>query len=330
MSSLAPGGESRPSPLSLRGGILARKMSDPESIENRAECLFRGLQERICAVLEAADGAARFRSDAWERPGGGGGLTRVLTEGALFERGGVNFSSVHGRFSPEFAAQLPAGSGAGLDFFATGVSLVLHPRSPRIPTVHANFRLLRRGPSLWFGGGADLTPYYPALEDVIHFHATWKAACDRHDPDFYRRYKKWCDEYFYLPHRRETRGVGGIFFDYLQRDVERDFAFVSDAGSAFLEAYLPIVRRRRDDPWGERERSFQLLRRGRYVEFNLLFDRGTTFGLKTDGRAESILMSLPPLARWEYDARFEESSDEAALARDWLKPRDWLGLGDST
>jgi coproporphyrinogen III oxidase len=246
----------------------------------------------------------------------------VLSDGAVFEKAGVNTSRVAGELKPEFAAQLP---GDGLAFAAAGVSLVLHPKSPMVPTVHANFRCLRRGAALWFGGGADLTPYYPVLDDVVHFHATWKAACDRHDAAFYPRFKRGCDEYFYLPHRRETRGVGGIFFDYLQRDPTRDLAFVADAGGAFLEAYLPILARRRADPWGERERAFQLLRRGRYVEFNLLYDRGTTFGLKTDGRAESILMSLPPLARWEYDVQHEPGTREAALA-DWLRPRDWLGL----
>jgi coproporphyrinogen III oxidase len=195
--------------------------------------------------------------------------------------------------------------------------------SPRVPTVHANFRCLRRGGALWFGGGSDLTPYYPEREDVVHFHRAWKQVCDRHDSGFYPRFKKWCDEYFYLPHRGEMRGVGGIFFDYLTRDSERDFAFVRDAAHTFLEAYLPIVRRQRRKPYGERERAFQLLRRGRYVEFNLLYDRGTTFGLKTDGRTESILMSLPPLVRWEYDAAFEPGSPEARLG-EWLLPHDWL------
>jgi coproporphyrinogen III oxidase len=293
-------------------------------LELEAQHAFETLQTRICDALAHSDGAATFRSDRWERPGGGGGLTRVLAGGALFEKAGVNVSSVHGELRPEFAASLP---GDGLRFFATGISLVLHPTSPRIPTVHANFRCLRRGSALWFGGGADLTPYYPVREDVLHFHRTWKSACDRHDPDFYPRFKKWCDEYFYLPHRGETRGVGGIFFDHLQRDPARDLAFVRDAGDAFLPAYLPIVERRRGDGYGERERQFQLLRRGRYVEFNLLYDRGTTFGLKTDGRVESILMSLPPLVRWEYDARFDTGSEEAALAA-WLKPRDWLDEAD--
>jgi coproporphyrinogen III oxidase len=284
----------------------------------RAERFFQELQDTICSALERADGKAKFKSDPWQRPGGGGGLTRVMADGAVFEKGGVNTSSVHGQLKPDFAAQLP---GDGLEFFATGISLVLHPLSPMVPTVHANFRCLRRGTALWFGGGADLTPYYPVLEDVLHFHRTWKRVCDAHDPTYYPRFKKWCDEYFYLPHRGETRGIGGIFFDQLSGNV---FEFVRDAGQSFVDAYLPIVEQRRRNAYGAEERQFQLLRRGRYVEFNLLYDRGTTFGLKTDGRTESILMSLPPLVRWEYDAHFPEGSREANL-HDWLRPRDWLG-----
>jgi len=292
-------------------------------IEERAAAYFRALQDQICAGLEAADGAARFREDEWVRPGGGGGRSRVLEGGALLEKAGVNYSLVHGEFKPEMAASMP---GDGLGFVATGMSLVLHPRSPRIPTVHANFRCLRRGGVAWFGGGADLTPYFPVREDVEHFHRTWKTACDAHDPAYYPRFKQWCDDYFFLPHRNETRGVGGIFFDYLQADPEADFAFVQRCGDAFLSAYLPILERRRNDPHGERERQFQLYRRGRYVEFNLLYDRGTIFGLKTDGRVESILMSLPPLVRWAYDAKFEAGTEEAELV-DWLRPRDWLSGG---
>jgi len=293
------------------------------SVEQRADAWFRDLQARICAALETEDGHAQFKTDRWERPGGGGGITRVLVDGDLFEKGGVNTSAVHGQFKPELAATLP---GDGLEFFACGVSLVIHPRSPMVPTVHANFRCLRRGAVSWFGGGADLTPFYPEREDVLHFHRTWKAACDQHDPAYYPRFKQWCDEYFFLPHRGETRGVGGIFFDQLHSDPERDLAFVTDAGNAFLDAYLPIVRRRREAPFGERERAFQLLRRGRYVEFNLLYDRGTMFGLKTDGRTESILMSLPPLVRWDYDVHFPPGSREARL-QEWLKPTDWLASG---
>jgi coproporphyrinogen III oxidase len=294
------------------------------SLQDRAAEYFRGLQDRICTALEATDGSARFRQDEWARPGGGGGRSRVITNGAVFEKGGVNFSLVHGELKPDFAASLP---GNGTAFVATGVSLVLHPQSPRVPTVHANFRMLRRGDAAWFGGGADLTPYYPVREDVEHFHRTWKRACDAHDKDHYPRFKKWCDEYFYLPHRGETRGIGGIFFDQLAGDPERDFAFVQECGNAFVDAYLPIVERRRKDGFGERERNFQLLRRGRYVEFNLLYDRGTIFGLKTDGRVESSVKSHPPLTRWDYDPSFAPGSEEAAL-QDWLRPHAWLSESD--
>jgi coproporphyrinogen III oxidase len=289
-------------------------------VAERADQLVRELQRTICDGLEREDGTGRFLTDEWQRAGGGGGITRVLSDGALFEKAGVNTSAVHGQLKPDFAAQLP---GDGLDFFAAGVSLVLHPKSPRVPTVHANFRCIRRGKALWFGGGADLTPYYPVREDVLHFHRTWKEACDRDDPALYPKYKKWCDDYFFLAHRGETRGIGGIFFDNLMRDPERDLALLRTLGESFLPAYLPIAQRRKNDAYGERERHFQLLRRGRYVEFNLIYDRGTTFGLKTDGRVESILMSLPPLVRWEYDAKFPEGSEEAQL-KDWLRPRDWL------
>jgi coproporphyrinogen III oxidase len=295
----------------------------------RARDYFRQLQGHITQSLEAVDGRGRFREDLWERPGGGGGASRVMEEGDVFEKAGVNWSDVAGELPEEMAAQMP---GTTRQFRATGVSLVLHPRSPMIPTTHANFRCLEKGDTLWFGGGADLTPYYPHREDVVHFHGVWKSVCDRHDPNFYTRFKKWCDEYFYLKHRNETRGVGGIFFDYLQgttarpEDREAIRAFVGDAGNAFLSSYLPIVERRRHEPWGERERDFQLYRRGRYVEFNLIYDRGTLFGLKTDGRIESILMSLPPLVRWVYDHRTEPGSREAGLA-EYLTPTDWLSQG---
>src|SRR5262245_55259895 len=260
-------------------------------MHDRAVIFFRGLQDRICAGLERADGGAAFREDSWQRPGGegGGGRTRVIADGAVFEKGGVNFSEVFGEFSPEFAKQIP---GDGVHFTAAGVSLVIHPSSPLVPTVHANFRYLTHGPKRWFGGGADLTPYYPYRDDVVHFHRTWKAVCQRHAAVAdYRRFKQWCDEYFFLPHRTEPRGVGGIFFDYLEGDDEALFAFVRDAGDAFLDAYLPIARRRKDEPYTPQQRQFQEYRRGRYAEFNLLYDRGTVFGLKTGGRTESILMS---------------------------------------
>ncbi|MBX9680002.1 MAG: oxygen-dependent coproporphyrinogen oxidase [Gemmataceae bacterium] len=281
---------------------------------------FRSLQDRICSALLELDGGRPFHEDAWERPGGGGGRTRVLAEGDVFEKGGVNFSEVHGDMSPEFAKQVP---GDGTAFYATGISLVLHPRNPNVPTVHANFRYLRKGEKSWFGGGADLTPYYPVREDVIHFHKTWQSVCNRHPaPVDYARFKKWCDDYFFLPHRQEARGVGGIFFDYLEGDFEKTFAFVQDCGPAFLDAYLPIARRRKDDAYGETERAFQEYRRGRYVEFNLIYDRGTLFGLKTGGRIESILMSLPPTVRWLYDYHPSAGTREAELY-EYLKHRDW-------
>jgi coproporphyrinogen III oxidase len=290
------------------------------AIAETAAAWLRGLQDRICHALETLDGKARFREDEWTREGGGGGRTRVMEGGALFEKGGVNFSDVHGELPAEIADKTP---GEGRAFRATGVSLVLHPATPMVPTVHANFRCLVKSGAWWFGGGGDLTPYYPFREDVEHFHRTWKTACDRHDASYYPRFKKQCDEYFYLPHRGETRGVGGIFFDYLTGDFDRLFAFVKDAGDAFIPAYVPIAERRRELPYGEKERDFQLFRRGRYVEFNLIFDRGTIFGLKTGGRIESILMSLPPLTRWGYDVKPEPGSREAELYG-YLKATDWI------
>ncbi len=256
--------------------------------------------------------------------------------GALFERAGVNFSEVYGNFDEAYAARMKAGSGT--KFFATGVSLVLHPLNPFVPTVHANFRYLERGSSGWFGGGSDLTPYYPFLEDAIHFHRTLKEACDRFDGSFYPKFKKWCDDYFFIKHRNESRGVGGIFFDYLTgerddsspessdpegRGIEFIFEFVQSVARAFLPAYLPIAERRRAETYTERNREFQMIRRGRYVEFNLVYDRGTHFGLETRGRAESILVSLPPVVRWVYDYRPEPGTREAE-AWEFFRPRDWL------
>jgi coproporphyrinogen III oxidase len=279
----------------------------------------QGLQDRISRAISDIDGSL-FREDTWSREGGGGGRTRVLENGNVFEKAGVNFSAVHGNLPAEFAAKIPLGSGT--EFFATGVSLVFHPRSPMVPTVHANFRFLEKGDASWFGGGMDLTPCYPYEEDATHFHRTIKTACDRHNPDFYPRFKKWCDEYFYLKHRGEMRGIGGIFFDYLKDDAEKNFSFVRDIGDSFLDAYLPIVRRRQDEPYSDAQRQYQLYRRGRYVEFNLLYDRGTIFGLETRGRTESILMSLPPLARWVYDFKPGPGSvEEKAL--EFYQPREW-------
>lgn len=293
-----------------------------ETIRPRAVEFFKGLQDRICAGLERADGAAAFREDTWERPGGGGGRTRVIGDGAVFEKGGVNFSEVFGEMDPAFASQIP---GSGTSFTAAGVSLVIHPRSPLVPTVHANFRFLTKGDRAWFGGGADLTPFYPFKEDVVHFHRVWKNVCEAHAPLVdYAAMKKECDEYFFLPHRGEARGVGGIFFDYFGGgDPEAAFAFVRAAADSFLDAYVPIVERRKALEWTPEQRAFQEYRRGRYVEFNLVYDRGTLFGLKTQGRTESILMSLPPVVRYVYDYRPEPGSREAELTEYWLKPRDW-------
>jgi coproporphyrinogen III oxidase len=295
---------------------------------DRVDVYLRELQERLCAAFEAEDGRGRFHEDAWERAGGGGGRTRVLRDGALFEQAGVNYSQVWGDALPA-AATLARPQLQGRSFRAGGVSLVLHPHNPYVPTLHANVRMLvaelaGTEPVWWFGGGFDLTPYYGFVEDAVEWHRNARAACADFGPDVYERFKKWCDEYFYLPHRLETRGVGGLFFDDLNEwGFERSFEFLRSVGDHVLPGYLPIVKRRRDTPWGERERSFQLLRRGRYVEFNLLYDRGTRFGLQSGGRTESILMSLPPLARWEYDWRPEPGSPEEQTVREFLRPRDW-------
>ncbi|MDH3592594.1 MAG: oxygen-dependent coproporphyrinogen oxidase [Planctomycetota bacterium] len=285
-----------------------------QSLRDRAAALMRALQDEICFGIEAleaaAGGRAVFARDAWEREGGGGGVTRVLSGGALIEKGGVNVSEVDGHFTEEFAKQVP---GSGTSFYATGVSLVLHPRNPHVPTVHANFRHIEHGDKAWFGGGADLTPYYFHEEDKAHFHDAWRATCERHGAVAdYPAFRDWCDRYFFLPHRGERRGVGGIFFDYLD-NTEEVLAFVADAGHSFLDAYSPIVERRMSTPSTPEQRAWQELRRGRYVEFNLIHDRGTIFGLKTGGRTESILMSLPPRVRWDYMADPAPGTDEAAL-----------------
>ncbi len=298
---------------------------DVSDLFDRAAKFFSELQTDICRVLAEVDGSAEFTADAWQRPGGGGGVARVLEGGALFEKAGVNWSSVDGELPAELADHMP---GEGRTFRASGVSLVLHPRSPMVPTTHANFRCLTKGNALWFGGGSDLTPYYLFREDAVHFHAALAGACDRHRPiGDYDRFKAWCDEYFFLPHRGETRGVGGVFFDYLgakgEHPAEQVFDFVCDLGRSFVQAYVPIAQRRQTEPYGDLERAWQLRRRGRYVEFNLIYDRGTLFGLKTNGRVESILMSLPPLVRWDYDVMATPGSPEADLLAH-LRPIDWL------
>ena len=292
-----------------------------------------GLQDNICSGLEAQDGSGRFREDLWQRETGGGGRTRVLEPGDVFEQAGVNFSHVFGnRLPPSATAARPELEGR--DFQALGISLVIHPRNPYVPTSHANVRFFiaskpgaRNGENesiWWFGGGYDLTPYYANMEDVIHWHKAAKETCQPFGEDIYPRYKQSCDDYFYLKHRNETRGVGGLFFDDLNEwGFERSFDFMQAIGNSYLPAYLPIVERRKQMAYGDRERAFQLYRRGRYVEFNLVYDRGTLFGLQSGGRTESILMSLPPVVNWRYNYQPEPGSAEAKLDY-YLKPRDWL------
>ncbi|HEX4152877.1 MAG TPA: oxygen-dependent coproporphyrinogen oxidase [Steroidobacteraceae bacterium] len=301
----------------------------PAAPDPRAVQSYLGeLHDRITAAVEAVDGTS-FRRDAWRRPGGGGGESRVLSDGAIFERAGVSVSHVFGEEMPNSASTArPLTAGAA--FEAMGLSLVFHPCNPYVPTTHCNVRFLlatpKNGPAhWWFGGGFDLTPYYPFDEDVLHWHRTASDACRPFGADVYPTYKQWCDRYFFLPHRNETRGVGGLFFDDLaEGGFGRCFDFLRSVGDHFLPAYLPIVERRRAQPWGERERNFQLYRRGRYVEFNLLYDRGTLFGLQSRGRTESILMSMPPVARWEYDWHAPAGSAEARLQDEFLHPRDYL------
>jgi coproporphyrinogen III oxidase len=300
------------------------------------------LHEQATELFTALDRGGEFREDRWERPGGGGGVSRVLSEGTTFEKVGVNLSTVEGSLVPQLAQRIGAQQVLGAaSFFVTGLSLVAHPRSPMVPTVHLNVRYFEiTGPSgepsdAWFGGGTDLTPTYPYPEDAVHFHTTLQSVCSRHHPDFYARFKTWCDHYFVNAHRGdERRGVGGIFFDHLRSgerglNLDRLFAFVTDIGSILSAGYAPIVERRRTTPYGERERRFQLARRGRYVEFNLVHDRGTLFGLQTGARIESVLMSLPPLASWEYAPTYPTGSFESQLI-EMLEPRDWARAEDGT
>jgi len=292
---------------------------------------FVDLQSRIVAALEAIDGQL-FRHDEWTRPEGGGGIARVIEDGDVLERGGCNYSHVKGeRLPPSASVSRP--ELAGRSFDAMGVSLVMHPRNPYVPTVHLNVRMFvahattpRTQPIWWFGGGMDLTPYYGFADDAIHFHRTCRAALEPFGADVHARYKQWCDEYFYLKHRQEPRGVGGVFFDDLNEGgFDRCFALARSVGDHFIAAYAPIVERRRDTPYGERERDFQAYRRGRYVEFNLVWDRGTLFGLQSNGRTEAILMSLPPIVKWRYEWKPEPGTPEAALYTEFLVPRDWAG-----
>ncbi|TWX63256.1 oxygen-dependent coproporphyrinogen oxidase [Colwellia sp. C1TZA3] len=288
----------------------------------------KSLQDQICTALEVADGSGKFIEDNWQRAEGGGGRTRVLTNGSVIEQGGVNFSVVSGdKLPPSATAHRP--ELAGRKWQACGVSLVIHPKNPFIPTSHANVRFFiaekeGEAPVWWFGGGIDLTPFYPFKEDVVHWHQTAKDICQPFGDDVYPKYKKWCDEYFHLKHRNETRGVGGLFFDDLNKwEFDKCFDYMKAVGKGFLDAYLPLMEKRKAMPFDDNHRQFQLYRRGRYVEFNLVFDRGTLFGLQSGGRTESILMSMPPLARWEYNFQAEAGSAEAEL-QDYLVPQEWL------
>ncbi|MGK7294463.1 MAG: oxygen-dependent coproporphyrinogen oxidase [Candidatus Wenzhouxiangella sp. M2_3B_020] len=302
--------------------------TSPEMVE-RVEAYLHDLQDRICRAFEESDGSAKFREDDWVRPEGGGGRTRVLDNGAVFEKGGANFSLVHGDSLPA-AASARRPELAGRSFRALGVSVVMHPVNPYVPTSHANVRFFvaekpGEDPVWWFGGGFDLTPYYPFDDDCVAWHRAAHDLCAPFGDDVYDQHKKWCDEYFHLKHRGETRGIGGLFYDDLNAwDFDTCFAYMQAVGDGYVAAYTPIVDKRKNTDYGEREVAFQRYRRGRYVEFNLVYDRGTLFGLQSGGRTESILMSLPAVAHWRYDWQPEPGSPEAALA-DYLQPRDWLG-----
>ncbi len=289
------------------------------------------LQDQICTALEAQDGTAKFREDLWDRPEGGGGRTRVIENGAVFEKGGVNISAVHGKLPDSMQKLFNVGEA---DFFACGLSLVIHPKNPMVPTVHANWRYFEmydadgKVINSWFGGGQDLTPYYLFDEDAVHFHNICKTACDKHNPTFYEKYKKQCDDYFWNAHRHEARGIGGLFFDYLKEapemSMEAWYNFVTEVGNSFVESYVPIVQKRKNLPSTDENRKWQEIRRGRYVEFNLVHDKGTLFGLKTNGRIESILMSLPPHVQWIYDHHPKVGSEEERLVKVLERPIEWL------
>lgn len=303
------------------------------SIKQSFITYIENLQDEICSALEEIDGKGTFREDNWEREGGGGGRTRVIEKGKVFEKGGVNISTVHGELPDPIKKHFNVKQGW---FWAGGISLVIHPENPMVPTVHANFRYfelyddaeMTSVADSWFGGGADLTPYYLWEEDAVHFHKTFKEVCDKHGEELYPRFKKQCDEYFYNSHRGEARGIGGLFFDYLRgddnRSIEEWYAFTTDTGKVFLDAYMPIVKKRMKEPFNRSQKYWQEIRRGRYVEFNLIHDRGTLFGLKTNGRIESILMSLPPQVRWDYDFHPEPGSKESGLIDALKNPRDWV------
>lgn len=299
-------------------------------MRDRVVSVFKDIQNEICKGLAEADGQADFVSDIWDRPGGGGGDTRVIQSGAVFEKGGVNFSEVHGELPEAIAREFKSTS---TQFFASGVSIVIHPNNPLVPIIHMNIRYFEMpGDGLaWFGGGIDLTPIYVNEEQGKQFHQTLKTSCDKHHPEYYSKFKKWADEYFFIKHRKETRGIGGIFFDRLSEGkelpLEQQFDFVAEVGRTFLKAYLPIVEANKHLPFNEVQKNWQLIRRGRYVEFNLVYDRGTHFGLQTDGRIESILMSLPAMASWQYNFQVEEGSEEAKTLGYLRTPFQWVGEG---
>ncbi len=322
----------------------------PSDSRISAKNLVLELQDEICSGLEELDGTGTFQEESWDRPEGGGGRSRVMREGKIFEQAGVNFSEVHGKeLPPSILNQRPEAKGH--PWFATGTSMVLHPKNPFVPTVHLNYRYFEAGPVWWFGGGADLTPFYPFLNDARHFHTIHKQACDSISPNLHKVFKPWCDEYFYLKHRAETRGIGGIFYDYqdgsgklykgqqpngaaasIDKEIgsqvmswDQLFNLAKACGKAFIPAYIPIVQKRKDLEYNSEQREFQLYRRGRYVEFNLVWDRGTIFGLQTNGRTESILMSLPPMARWEYGFKPKSGTREALLTEVFTRPQNWLG-----
>ncbi|KAH7667112.1 coproporphyrinogen III oxidase protein [Dioscorea alata] len=321
--------------------LSSSSSSSPLSVRARFEKMIRETQDEVCAAIEVADGGGSFKEDVWSRPGGGGGISRVLQDGAVWEKAGVNVSVVYGVMPPEAyrAAKGDVGGNSGakagpVPFFAAGISSVLHPKNPFAPTLHFNYRYFetdapKDAPGAprqwWFGGGTDLTPAYIFEEDVKHFHTVQKQACDKFDPSFYPRFKKWCDDYFFIKHRGERRGLGGIFFDDLNDyDQEMLLGFSTECSKSVIRAYMPIIERRKDTPFTEEHKAWQQLRRGRYVEFNLVYDRGTTFGLKTGGRIESILVSLPLTARWEYDHKPEEGSEEWKLLDACINPKEWI------
>ena len=310
---------------------LKTKITPNQSMKNQFYKYTQNLQDQITSKLEAVDGKAKFQEDLWKRPEGGGGRTRIIQNGNVFEKGGVNISAVHGKLPDSMQAYFGV---EDADFFACGLSLVIHPKSPMVPTVHANWRYFemydQEGNIVdqWFGGGQDLTPYYLFEEDAKHFHTVCKTACDKHNAEFYPKYKKRCDEYFHNAHRNEARGIGGLFFDYCKKtdamSMQNWYDFVTEVGNSFLDAYVPIVEQRKDLPYTKAQRDWQEIRRGRYVEFNLVHDKGTLFGLKTNGRIESILMSLPPHVQWAYDHKPEVGSDEEKLLKVLQHPKDWV------